>query len=169
MLAFLRLYPRGGKGQAYLQRFDLNFDENKKIEYFTISRFTTESGAILPSEQALLPVHLRDKSLPELVEHAFGLYNHIKSAEARDELVAMHAPQVMESTNRGVRSGSAEEYIDGQDKTNFGGYDPSRGNLYATNEDGSLRADIEEVVKGKTVRVAILVGPEMIRYLRSCL
>ena len=52
MLAFFRLYPRGGKGQAYLQRFDLNFDENKKIEYFTISRFTTEGGAVLPSERS---------------------------------------------------------------------------------------------------------------------
>ena len=51
----------------------MDFDENKKIEsYFTAAYIP---GTVLPSERGLLPVHLRKKSLTELVEHMCLLMN----------------------------------------------------------------------------------------------
>ena len=140
-------------------RFDLNFDRNRKIEYFTAG---STSGSVLPSEQALLPVHLRDKSLTEILEHSLLLFNDMWLPEAREELIAIHAPQVTMSTSSRVESWTNEEFIAKREEI-FKDYDPSRGTLYATNEDGSLRADVEEVVKGKTVRVAVVAGAEQIR------
>ena len=46
-LRSLRLFPLTGEGQPYLSRFDLNFDENRKVEYVVQQHV---SGGALPSE-----------------------------------------------------------------------------------------------------------------------
>ena len=80
-LRSLRLFPLTGEGQPYLSRFDLNFDENRKIAYFIASDV---SGGVLPSEKDLLPAHLRGKSLAELAKHTLLLFNQMWLPEARE-------------------------------------------------------------------------------------
>ena len=142
-----------------MNRFDLNFDENRKIAYFIASDV---SGGVLPSEKDLLPAHLRGKSLAELAKHTLLLFNQMWLPEAREELIAIHTPEMSVSTSSRITTCSNEEFI-ARREVKYKDYDPSRGTLYATNEDGSLRADVEEVVKGKTVRVAVVAGAEQIR------
>ena len=158
----VRLYPMSGEpGEAYIVRIDFGFDGNKKIE----SCFTAKHipGATLPSEQALLPVNLRDKSLPDLVRHMFQLENEpIGKPGVLEQKIAMHAPQIQHTTLSGDYNWSPEEYYETLHSTNAG-YDKTRGDLWATNEDGTVRLDVEEVVPGKFVKVTMVAGSEMVR------
>eukprot|EP00935_MAST-01C_sp_MAST-1C-sp1_P002154 g2154.t1 len=160
----VRLDPVHGDGVGYMNRVDFGFNECKKIEsYFHHSNKHIPPGTTLPSEEGLLPVHLRNKSIVELAEHLLMLENlGFDSPEVREEKIAMHALQVTKSTRKSVFQLTAEEYVESMEKW-AEGYDPTRGELWATDANGKVRADLEESIPGKIVRVTSVAGSEMVR------
>ena len=159
----IRLNPSSKGAIPYLTRVDVTFNEDMQIE--SLFTATHIPGVSLPSETAFLPAHLQNKTLSELAYHIFALWNRIHEPGTKEEWVAMHAPELTVSSITNVHSFGADSYYDSVDTT-YRGYDPARGGLWATNEDGTLRADIEEPVPGKLVRITALAGPEMIRCIR---
>ena len=116
--------------------------------------------------QAGLPEHLQDKSLRELYEYGIGAMNK-GDWKGQGEVFATEVSLILPA-----RDGSGTKNIVGKKTRNeilenmthkYKGYDSKAGQLYATDLDGKLRMDWEEIITGKLVRCTLVAGSEMIR------